>query len=293
MISENIKNARKKKGLSQEELATELHEVRQTVSKWETGASVPDATMLLLLAKLLETPPELLLGINTQKQVPSNLDPELSRLKAELADLTEKEALRKQAVKKREIILFLSFLAMAISLAVKNEVVSVLLAGGCILTATAVLYRNLPQLTSLPAEPAKLSLLKVTTLFHALLLALTIAIVLLDKTALTFLTEGTEKWLAAALISAVMLFGGIVSPKLPFNRHTGLRLPWTVQDEETWHIAHKVLGYLSLPLVLLFWALTCTVENFEAVSLLTLLLWIGVPGGISLVFFLKKWHNNR
>lgn len=35
MLNENIKNLRKSKGLSQEELAIKLNVVRQTVSKWE------------------------------------------------------------------------------------------------------------------------------------------------------------------------------------------------------------------------------------------------------------------
>ena len=39
MLSENLKNLRKAKGLSQEELAIKLNVVRQTVSKWEKGAS--------------------------------------------------------------------------------------------------------------------------------------------------------------------------------------------------------------------------------------------------------------
>ena len=42
MLSENLKNLRKAKGLSQEELAARLHVVRQTVSKWEKGRTVPD-----------------------------------------------------------------------------------------------------------------------------------------------------------------------------------------------------------------------------------------------------------
>lgn len=293
MLSENIKRARKKKGLSQKEMATELHVVRQTISKWETGASVPDANMLLALANLLETSPEQLLGVSTQKLENSGLMAELSRFKEDLASLAERDALRKQAARKREVILFLSFLALVISLAVKNETVSVLLAGGCILAAAGILYVNLPQLTDFSAEPVNLSSLKTTTLFNAFLVALAIAIVLLDKAALAPLTEKTGKWLATSLISAVMLFGGAVSPKLPFNRHTGLRLPWTLQDEETWNIAHKALGYLSLPLVLLFWALVCTMENFEAVSLIAVLLWIGIPGGISLIFFLRKWRNKK
>ncbi|HIY05838.1 MAG TPA: SdpI family protein, partial [Candidatus Evtepia faecigallinarum] len=48
-----------------------------------------------------------------------------------------------------------------------------------------------------------------------------------------------EKMFAMALVACVMLFAGIVCPKLPYNRHIGLRLPWTVQDEETWNVAHR------------------------------------------------------
>ena len=62
MLSENIKNLRKAKGLSQEELAVELNVVRQTVSKWEQGLSVPDSDMLLALSEALETPVSALLG---------------------------------------------------------------------------------------------------------------------------------------------------------------------------------------------------------------------------------------
>ena len=47
MLSDNIKRIRKSKGLSQEELAIKLNVVRQTVSKWENGLSVPDSDMLI------------------------------------------------------------------------------------------------------------------------------------------------------------------------------------------------------------------------------------------------------
>lgn len=62
MLSENIRTIRKSKGLSQEELAIQLNVVRQTVSKWEQGLSVPDAAMLIALSETLETPVGVLLG---------------------------------------------------------------------------------------------------------------------------------------------------------------------------------------------------------------------------------------
>lgn len=62
MLNENIRSIRKSKGFSQEELAIKLHVVRQTVSKWEQGLSVPDSNMLITLSEILETPVSTLLG---------------------------------------------------------------------------------------------------------------------------------------------------------------------------------------------------------------------------------------
>ena len=62
MLNENIKRLRKSKGLSQEELAIKLNVVRQTVSKWENGLSVPDSSMLISLAEELDTSVSILLG---------------------------------------------------------------------------------------------------------------------------------------------------------------------------------------------------------------------------------------
>lgn len=64
MLKENIKTLRKSKRLSQEELAIKLNVVRQTVSKWEQGLSVPDAEMLIKLSEVFDTPVSTLLGEN-------------------------------------------------------------------------------------------------------------------------------------------------------------------------------------------------------------------------------------
>lgn len=62
MLSENMKAIRKSKGLSQQELAVKLNIVRQTISKWEQGLSVPDSDLLIALSEVLETPVSTLLG---------------------------------------------------------------------------------------------------------------------------------------------------------------------------------------------------------------------------------------
>ena len=62
MFKDNLKTIRKEKGLSQEFLAKELNVVRQTISKWEKGLSIPDGDMLIEISQILDTPVEVLLG---------------------------------------------------------------------------------------------------------------------------------------------------------------------------------------------------------------------------------------
>ena len=73
MLNENIKLIRKSKGLSQEELAVKLNVVRQTISKWEKGLSVPDSDMLISLSEVLETPVSTLLGETFDEPKPDDL----------------------------------------------------------------------------------------------------------------------------------------------------------------------------------------------------------------------------
>ena len=73
MLSENIKAVRRSKGLSQEELAIKLNVVRQTVSKWERGLSVPDSDMLLSISEALETSVSTLLGEKVAESEPDGL----------------------------------------------------------------------------------------------------------------------------------------------------------------------------------------------------------------------------
>lgn len=82
MLSENIKNLRKSKGLSQEELAIKLNVVRQTVSKWENGLSVPDSSMLIYLADELDTSVSILLGEDVQESGSEDLTTISKKLEA-------------------------------------------------------------------------------------------------------------------------------------------------------------------------------------------------------------------
>lgn len=86
MFGENLKTLRKQKGFSQEELATRLHVVRQTISKWEKNLSVPDADTLIRLAEILEVSVSELLGAKIENEnTASDVAEQLSRINEQLA----------------------------------------------------------------------------------------------------------------------------------------------------------------------------------------------------------------
>lgn len=86
MLAENLKALRKAKGLSQEELAARLHVVRQTVSKWEKGLSVPDADLLVRLAEVLDVSVSQLLGAGVPPEAPADqVAEQLARINEQLA----------------------------------------------------------------------------------------------------------------------------------------------------------------------------------------------------------------
>lgn len=159
------------------------------------------------------------------------------------------------------------------------------------LAALIVLYRNLALLTSLTTDDLKMGALRITTIFSISLLAIGVVFTVLAAFDILPFSEDGEKTLAAALIFCVMVFSGVIAPRLPYNRHTGLRLPWTVCDEDTWKLAHQILGYTSLPIALLYLACAFTISNFEAVTLCAAAAWIGIPGVISGLFFYQKMRG--
>ncbi len=98
MLSENIKTVRKMKGLSQEELAIRLNVVRQTISKWEQGLSVPDADLLIRLAEELETPVGTLLGENIAEEKADDLKTLAEKLETVNLQLAREKERRRRAL---------------------------------------------------------------------------------------------------------------------------------------------------------------------------------------------------
>ncbi len=96
MLHENIKAIRKSKGLSQEELAIKLNVVRQTISKWEQGVSVPDSDMLISLSEALETPVSTLLGETVAQSKVDDLKAISEKLEIINLQLTQRKSTRRK-----------------------------------------------------------------------------------------------------------------------------------------------------------------------------------------------------
>ena len=95
MLHENLKALRKQKGLTQEELAIRLNVVRQTVSKWESGRSVPDADILMKIADVLDVSISDLLGA----ELPHD-EGQQNEIAAQLIRLNEQYAIRNRRSKR-------------------------------------------------------------------------------------------------------------------------------------------------------------------------------------------------
>ena len=98
MLSENIRAFRKSKGLSQEELAIKLNVVRQTISKWEQGLSVPDADMLISLSEAFETPVSTLLGETVMESEVDDLKAISEKLEIVNLQLAQRKTTRRKTL---------------------------------------------------------------------------------------------------------------------------------------------------------------------------------------------------
>lgn len=99
MLNENIKKLRKSKGLSQEELAIKLNVVRQTISKWENGLSVPDSSMLISLADELGTSVSILIGEDVQESGSNDLKTISEKLEVINLQLAKRSMVRVKTVR--------------------------------------------------------------------------------------------------------------------------------------------------------------------------------------------------
>ena len=121
MLNENIKAIRKSKGLSQEELAIKLNVVRQTISKWQKGLSVPDSNMLISISEVLETPVSTLLGETVVESKVDDLKAISEKLEIINLQLAQRKTTRRKILHWLLILLCTVIVAISVVLIVLNS----------------------------------------------------------------------------------------------------------------------------------------------------------------------------
>lgn len=120
-IAEKIVLLRKKKGISQEELANELHTSRQAVSKWENDQSTPDLAKVVALSQYFGVTTDYLLTDNIETAAYHNSresDPAFQKLKSEVTEEEYEYAVNEAKKKKHFSFWLMAAAPFAVILAV-------------------------------------------------------------------------------------------------------------------------------------------------------------------------------
>lgn len=187
----------------------------------------------------------------------------------------------------RVFFLVISLLIILLGIFMKEGNKSIAIIGGLIVIALVVLDRNLPKVTKLSKENPKIKTMeKINRVSIGIIVLLTIYLTLSPKG----LESNGKNVILIALISIFMIGFGNIAPKIPFNRYMGLRLPWTIRDEETWKVAHKIVGYTAFPIAILMF-ISSFYFDASKVGATGVLLWILIPGLYSMCFYYKKMRS--
>ncbi len=160
---------------------------------------------------------------------------------------------------------------------------------GFILFLTLIIFdMNADKIFRLSKDNPKIKMTKVVTRLNMGLVIL-VALNMTLEPIKSIPKRNLDIIIVLVLALYIMAFGN-VAPKIPFNRYLGLRLPWTIRDEDTWRIAHRVLGYISFPIGIIM-AIASSYFDIEQIVLWAVVLWIIIPGGYSGYFYYKKMKN--
>lgn len=186
----------------------------------------------------------------------------------------------------------LSVSVLFMTIFVRNSILSLAVTFVFLLVAILVLIFNLNELIA-PSSKSQKNAVKASNIFAVVLLIVCFGYVFLRENQIITPTYEFEKALATGIVASIMIFFGSISSKLPFNRYLGLRLPWTVTDEDTWFLAHRVLGMISLPLAIIYIAGIVALPDSIAkgFTAFVAIVWLAIPSGLSAFYYHKKMQG--
>lgn len=145
----------------------------------------------------------------------------------------------------------------------------------------------IPQLTKTPEDSPRIKTLRFVnrfTMFVILLCSIAFSILPIE---LAVSTSTNEKILVG-VTSIIMMVLGNKLPQIKMNRYFGFRLPWTIRDEETWRVTHKLMGYLAFPLAIIQFTLVFYIPG-ETAAGIGILSWVLIGTVYSLYFYMRKF----
>lgn len=209
--------------------------------------------------------------------------------KSDISEEKESFSIGETAMKKKYKLYFVSIIIMMIIIFLPNKYISLSVAFLFLMGVLIFFYKNISILIDTTYETeTNTRTLKNVIIFCIVMMFLTIiGAILVEK---DMLTEFTERMYANAIIIIIILWFGKMAEKVPFNGFIGLRLPWMLQDEQTWNFGHRLLGYCSIPLSVIYLALIPFIDN-RILSNIIVALWIVIPGIGSYIFYKRKYHS--
>ncbi|WP_240260180.1 SdpI family protein [Clostridium perfringens] len=169
---------------------------------------------------------------------------------------------------------------------VKESNLTISIIGAVVIFTLIIFDVNAPKIAKLSEGNVKIKTMRTLNRLTILIIIIGCIFSILSPIK-SSLDPKTNEILLVGLCSIFIMFFGNLAPKIPFNRYMGLRLPWTVRDEDTWRVAHRILGYVSFPIGIVMFVLSFffKVETIVVTGVLT---WIIIPSIYSLVFYYKK-----
>ena len=122
-----------------------------------------------------------------------------------------------------------------------------------------------------------------------ILLLIIVGYIILKDFQIIVLSDTQEYFFSEILVLSFMALLGSCANALPFNKHVGLRLPWTLADYQTCRYAHKLLHELTFPAILFSIAILKMFPNkSKTLMIWSVLLYLGVPSFFSYLYYKKK-----
>lgn len=181
--------------------------------------------------------------------------------------------------KTKNIIWICTSIILISNFAINNIILKLLCTIIPIILAFIIIYKNAPKIVNLSDENIKIKTVRNVIIMILLFLFSLIFIICFEE-----IPNKLIENISLTIITIFFIYFGNICPKIPRNRYLGFRLPWVINDEETWRYTHKLVGYLSFPASIIMFLLGFY-YNLKIGILLGVFIMIIIPGILSYRFY--------